>query len=526
MYCVRLYLQFRFRWVFCQFEFLRHCLPQRIRHALGELPRSLDATYERVLQDINEENWKFASRLFQCVAVASPPLRVEELAEFLAFDFDEGPTPTFQAGWRPADPIGAVFSMCSSLLAVVKVNGLTYIQFSHFSVKEFLTSTRLAGADINISRYHVSMTQAHTVMAQACLGILLHFDETITYGGLRGFPLAEYAVKNWADHVRFDNVAAKTQDGMKRLFDPRRPHLKILVWIYDPEIPWLIQTERLTQSRLRGTCLHYAIVLLGSPDFVKFLLTEFTLDLNARCFMDAVTPLHLASRDGHVEVARVLLEHGADVNARDISNWTSIRYAVNKGRVEVVRVLIENGADVGAQGEDNWMPLQWASRHGQPKLVQVLLEHGVDASARCPGETSFTPLHWASERGYVEVVRVLLKHGADASAQAKNNFTPLHWASKRGDVEVARVLLEHGADASAQDMNGSTPLHVALQCLCSTTSNNHFSYWRTSSFEYLEVAQVLLEHGADLNIKLTQLQRGRIAKIPGITQSLLSHLST
>ena len=131
-------MQFRFRWVFCQFEFLRHCLPQRIRHALGELPQSLDATYERILQDINEENWNVALRLFQCVAVASRPLRVEELAEFLAFDFDAGPTPTFLEDWRPEDPIGAVLSTCSSLLAVVTINGLTSIQFSHFSVKEYL----------------------------------------------------------------------------------------------------------------------------------------------------------------------------------------------------------------------------------------------------------------------------------------------------------------------------------------------------------------------------------------------------
>ena len=113
---------------------------------MGELPKSLDGTYERILQDINEENWTFALRLFQCVAVASRPLRIAELAEFLAFDFDAGPTPTFLAGWRPEDPIGAVLSTCSSLLAVVNDKDVTFIQFSHFSVKEFLTSTRIAGA--------------------------------------------------------------------------------------------------------------------------------------------------------------------------------------------------------------------------------------------------------------------------------------------------------------------------------------------------------------------------------------------
>jgi len=104
------YLYHRFRWIFCQLEFLRRCLPARIRQALGELPESLDGTYERILQDIDEANWKFSHRIFQCVSVTSRPLRVEELAEFLAFDFDAAPTPEFRPSWRPLDPLGAVLS--------------------------------------------------------------------------------------------------------------------------------------------------------------------------------------------------------------------------------------------------------------------------------------------------------------------------------------------------------------------------------------------------------------------------------
>ena len=84
---------YRFRWVFCQLDTLRRCLPGRVRLALDELPVTLDGTYERTLLDINEQNWEYAHRLFQCITVASRPLRVEELAEFLAFDFNEEPIP-------------------------------------------------------------------------------------------------------------------------------------------------------------------------------------------------------------------------------------------------------------------------------------------------------------------------------------------------------------------------------------------------------------------------------------------------
>ena len=507
--------EFRFRWVFCQFEVLRRCLPARIRQALGELPESLDGTYERILQQIDKTNWKFSRRLFQCVAVAPRPLRVEELAEFLAFDFNAGPIPIFRADWRPEDPINAVLSTCPNFLSIVKVEESAFIQFSHFSVKEFLTSNRLAKTRNIISRYHISMNPAHTIVAQACLGILLHLDEKVTNDNLKNFHLAEYAAKNWVDHARFDNMSSKTQDGMKRLFDPRRPHLTILVWIYDPEIPWWTRSERPSQPR--GTCLHYA-ALSGLPGLVKFLITEFSPDPNARSFFDDVTPLHLASRDGHLEVTRVLLEHGTDVNARDISKWTPLRHALDEGHVEVARVLVENGGDVGAQGMDDWMPLHWASRHGQAELVEVLLEHGADMDAedihgwtpwrraldeghvevvqvlarhslavssqrKSKSKSNDTPLHRASGGGHVEFARSLLKYGADASALDKKKSTPLHLASRGGHVDVVLVLLEHGADASVQDKNKSTPLHLA------------------SRSGHVDVVLVLLEHGVDVNAR-------------------------
>jgi ankyrin repeat protein len=437
-----------------------------------ELPESLDGTYERILQDIDKANWKFALRLFHCVTVASRPLHVEELAEFLAFDFDAGSTPTFQADWRPEDPINAVLSTCPNFLSIVNVEGSTIIQFSHFSVKEYLTSNRLTETGGIISRYHVSMNPAHTIMAQACLTILLHLDEAVTNDTLKNFPLAEYAARNWADHARFDNVSASIQDGLKRLFDPRRPHLTIMVWIHDPEIPWLSRSKR--PSKPGGNCLHYA-TLSGLPDLVKFLVTEFTLDLNTRCYLDDFTPLHLASRDGHVETARVLVEHGADVNARDISKRTPLRLALDNNHVEIAQVLIENRAYIGPQGKP-WMPLHRASGNGQAGIVQVLLEHGADASAR--DENNLTPLQVALKGRHMEVARVLREFDADASAKDKSNNTSLHRASERGDVDVALVLLEHGAYASAQDKDNLTPLHWASEC------------------GHVEVARVLLEHDA------------------------------
>jgi hypothetical protein len=180
----------RFRWVYCQLDYLGDCLPGRISHALDELPETLDGTYERTLREIKSTNWEFARRLFLCVAVASRPLRVEELADFLAFDFKAGAIPIFREDWRLEDPFEAVLSTCSTLLALVDVGGAPVIQFSHFSVREFLTSTRFAEKCDTISdHYHVSMTPAHTLIAQACLGILLHLDTNVSSDVLKNLPL-------------------------------------------------------------------------------------------------------------------------------------------------------------------------------------------------------------------------------------------------------------------------------------------------------------------------------------------------
>ncbi|KAH9060227.1 hypothetical protein EDB87DRAFT_620626 [Lactarius vividus] len=98
-----------FRWVFCQLEALRHCFPPNIRRLLNELPETLDETYERILKGINKTQKDDARRLLQCLAVAVRPLRVEELAELLAFDFEasrDGGIPKLKDDWRSSDEEG------------------------------------------------------------------------------------------------------------------------------------------------------------------------------------------------------------------------------------------------------------------------------------------------------------------------------------------------------------------------------------------------------------------------------------
>ena len=382
-------------------EFLRRSLPSRIRQALEELPESLDGTYERNLEDINEANSEFAHRIFQCVAVASRPLRVEELSEFLAFDFNAGATPTFRPGWRPVDPLDALLSTCSSLLAIVKVKGSEVIQFSHFSVKEFLTSTRLTEARDPIPRYYVSMAPAHTLVAQACLGILLHLDVDITDDGLKDFHLAKYAAEHWVDHARFETMSEKVQDGVERLFDPRTRHLAVLVRIFDPRPSRTRRRKSTNPSQLRGSSLHYA-ACFGIHELIEFLVTECSQDVNAQDD-EKWTPLHLASQGGHGGFARVLFEHGAKVDVGDKYKWTPLHLASKGGHLDTSQMLIDLGADVNGMNKYKSTPLHLACQGGNVAFARVLIEYGAKVNAR--DSDGSTPLHLVSSpRPEVETV--------------------------------------------------------------------------------------------------------------------------
>jgi len=218
--------------------YLRGCHPGRIRHALSELPETLDETYERTLREINKAEWELAHRLFQCVAVASRPLQVEELAEFLAFDFTAGPVAKFPGGLATGRSRGRSAFYMFDIACPGQCRRFRDHTILSLLSERVLDFYRLAKADDeNLRRYSISMTPAHTLITQASLGILLHLDETITKDDLTNYPLVDYAGRHWFEHARFEDVAQEVEEGLKELFDPDKPHLLIWVWICDPRTP-------------------------------------------------------------------------------------------------------------------------------------------------------------------------------------------------------------------------------------------------------------------------------------------------
>ena len=427
--------------MFCQLDRLRRCLSPRIRRTLNELPETLDETYERTLLDIDEENWAYAHRLFQCIVVARRPLRVEELAEFLALKSEAGGSLTFEGNWRPENPRDMVLSTCSSLVAVINVDGLPVVQFSHFSVKEYLTSSRIAKS--RVSRYYIPLEPAHLFVTQACLSILLQLDKHASKQSIKEeLPLALYAGQYWADHAEFGDVSSHTEDTIKRVFSSESHHFATnWVWIYDTISDKSIASEG--HSRPKWAPLHYA-AKHGFHRVAEWLITTRSQDVNASGNFNGWTPLHLASWFKHSEVVRLLLAHGADVTSKTEGGETPLHLlSEHGGNLEVAQLLLEHGADPSVRSSSGRDSLYMALGNGQPGHVQLLLKHGADPNSR--GVNDQTLLHVVSRLGDPKVAQGLLELDVDINSRDKRGRTPLQVALHYGNEQVVQLFLQHGA---------------------------------------------------------------------------------
>ena len=449
----------RFRWAFCQLEVLRHCFPPSVHRTLDELPESLDETYERVLREIKKPNRDHARRLLQCLIVAIRPLGVEELAEVLAVDFgDAEGIPKLKLDWRWEDGEQALLTSCSSLIAIVNTGRSRVVQFSHFSVKEYLTSTRLATLSGDFSGYYIDLEPANTILAQACMGVLLQTDDHAEQNVVKSSPLAKYAAENWVTHAQFQRVSSFLRKAMEYLFDPDKPYFTAWLQLHDIDNYSRRQSSSFTvhtdHSRSNPTPLYYA-ALCGFPDLVEHLVIKYPQRVNTRggYFM---TPLMAALARRHFQTAELLCHNGADVDVRGRTGRTPLHSAAWCGDFEMVRALLNYKADVNARTDDGWTPIHCLSHGFQisvipnvhqslPHVARLLLERGADVNAQISDRSGRTPLHITIGFNSAEVVRVLLEHGADVDAEDSKGRTPFQIASAKGYDEIMKLLSEHGA---------------------------------------------------------------------------------
>ena len=148
--------------------------------------------------------------------------------------------------------------------------------------------------------------------------------------------------------------------------------------------------------------------------------------------------LHQAAKNGQEQAVWLLLQNGADVNARDSYRRTALHWAAEYGYKAVALLLLENGVDIEAKGIVGWTALHCAASNGHEAVVRLLLEKGADIEAK--ENNGQTALHWAAWNGHEAVVRLLLQKGADVQAKGKNGQTALNWATVKGHMAIVQLL--------------------------------------------------------------------------------------
>uniref|UniRef100_A0A8D3EEH0 Poly [ADP-ribose] polymerase n=1 Tax=Scophthalmus maximus TaxID=52904 RepID=A0A8D3EEH0_SCOMX len=272
------------------------------------------------------------------------------------------------------------------------------------------------------------------------------------------------------------------------------------------------------------------------------------------------TALHRAALAGHLQTCRLLLGYGADASLVSLQGFTAAQMgneavqqilnenvpvrnsdvdyrlleAAKAGDLDTVKSLCtaQNVNCRDLEGRHS-TPLHFAAGYNRVSVVEYLLHHGADVHAKDKG--GLVPLHNACSYGHYEVAELLVRHGASVNVADLWKFTPLHEAAAKGKYEICKLLLKHGADPTKKNRDGNTPLDLVkdgdtdiqdllrgdaalldaakkgclarVQKLCSpdnincrdTQGRNSTPLHLAAGYNNLEVAEYLLEHGADVN---------------------------
>jgi len=216
-------------------------------------------------------------------------------------------------------------------------------------------------------------------------------------------------------------------------------------------------------------------------DIVNLLITNGA-EVNASDNI-GLTPLHEAARNGYKNIVEQLIERGANVNAKTLDDpgpydwfyehWqacsTPLHLAVSY--IDVTKVLVSNGADINAKDEGGHTPLQNAVFHGDKNVVEFLIAKGAEIS-----------IHLAAYIGNCEKVKSLIKSGADPNSSNNDDDSILHHAVSGGHKDIAGLLIDSGANLNTKNRMGQTPLHIAAK------------------IGYKDMAELLIDKGANVNI--------------------------
>ncbi|NOR46379.1 MAG: hypothetical protein GQ534_12410 [Candidatus Delongbacteria bacterium] len=233
------------------------------------------------------------------------------------------------------------------------------------------------------------------------------------------------------------------------------------------------------------TPLNYAAVN-SKTEIAKFLI-DFGADLNAKD-KEGSSPLHNSAAKSNYDISKYLIDKGADVNFKDMNDVTPLHFACMSGNLEIVKYMVKKGAEVNAVSKAGNRPVSWSVVRNQVEAIKFLKENKADVSYI--NENGQNLLFAAAGRKAKESFKLLLSYGLDINSKDKYNNTPIRNAVYSGK-DMVEFLLTNGSDPAPKEcMNGNTckiegrtPLHNAMY------TND------------VEVVKLLIDHKAPVDIQ-------------------------
>jgi hypothetical protein len=393
---------------------LDHVLKQQTKRevldAIHSLKFDLSCVYAHTMERIQPTDFK----ILHWVLYAKGMLTLDELLFALGI----------KSGRADFDPYldlppSTVLHRVSGLLTLDDKSNT--IRFVHPTVKDYL-----------IEKSSVYFPAGHSLLAEITL-TYLNFQALSSHSTLVRFKaggdlngLLDYSLSHWGDHVRESNSAILLASARNWVLSEKFMHAQTL----REELmgPSFLSRKRTPLEE----CSYFGL----TPLVVELLQSEYNFRISS-------TALHLASRGGHVDVVKALLQHpNIDVNLHDEEGRTALSLAASSGNIDIVNLLLDlKDVDTNAVDKDGYSPLSLASLHGNYEVVRILLQHG--ANINLAGNDGRTPLHCATHQGHLSIVEFLVRH-PDVQINIENaeGWTPLTEAVLEGHAEVVRLLLQ------------------------------------------------------------------------------------
>ncbi|KAI5782081.1 hypothetical protein DFH27DRAFT_579715 [Peziza echinospora] len=503
-----------------------------LREAMRRLPGGLDATYDNALERISSQGPRrlgLAKTILMWITYAVRPLSMKELQHALAVKEGDGSLDEGAVIWEDE-----LLSICGGLVVIDHEAGT--VRLIHTTTQEYLVRR---GPELFMSPHErITLACFHYLSFNVFGSGFRPYPEVESQ--LRALPFAAYAAHNWGDHARSalsdlgsDPARVKVFNEMIMMFLMQRD--RVVSSLQVERLSWgakngLEELNVVAEPLLMGARLGLPLIVemelggdmsapaggywqdprgeifrewMDGANHVRFLdralrlaaengygpivemLLERGADIEARGRIWQ-TALSLAAANGHADVARLLVGRGANIEAEDGRfGLTPVTWAASRGHEAAVELLIAAGAKIGSNGDLTQNPLHVAVQNDHAGVVVLLLRHISGPGIERPNLLGQRPLAQAAGRGNERVVRLLLGRGAAVDSPDTNFQTALFWAAGKNHAGAVRMLLDSGAAIEARDYVGQTPLSWACE-------------WGREP-----IVRLLLERGADIEARDT-----------------------